>query len=437
MTAFSRTGLNIDLTKADHMPTFTGTTQRPLNVTILGSGNWGTAIACLVGETAAESHIFNNEVSFWVREELVDGKILADIINEKHENVKYLPGVTIPNNIVAKCDIVECVKDADLIVIVVPHQFAVSIATSISNHVKPTAKGITLVKGLHIENNMPRVFSDIFEEILNIDFCALSGANVAKDVANRDFSETTIGFRDGATVALWAELFDRPYFKVRGVPDVRGVQVCGAIKNLVALAAGFSDGLGRNSNAKSAIMRAGIEEMKLFCSLFFDGILQETFFDSSGFADVITTCYGGRNVRCAAEFIRRPNASWEEIEEDILKGQKMQGQLTCDEVYRVLEAHQLLDFFPLFHVVYKIAFKGEDPNKMFDNLSVIPQLSLGSPYVQRRAIEDVKSPFLKRSQCQSIFTPKCLQKFKQGILDLQERDHMGVIPHKKDTDTTH
>lgn len=246
----------------------------PFKVTVLGCGNWGTAVARLIADKTATSYIFHDTVTLWVFDELVNGQLLSKIINETHENTKYLPGYAIPSNVVAEPDIDKAVADADLLIFVLPHQFATRVALGIKGKIKPTAKGITLIKGLHISNNKPIVFSEIFEDLLNIEFSSLCGANVAKDVADRQFCETTVGFKDREMAAVWQQLFETNYFRVRCVPDVKGVQACGAIKNVIALAAGFCDGMGLGTNTKAALIRIGVDEMRLFCGIFFQGVLE-------------------------------------------------------------------------------------------------------------------------------------------------------------------
>lgn len=112
-------------------------------------------------------------------------------------------------------------------------------------------------------------------------------------VAEDKFSETTIGYRPGdlATAERFLKVFDTPTFRVGLVEDVAGVSLCGALKNVVAIAAGFTDGLGWGSNAKAAVMRIGLMEMKRFAEEFFEGVKPETFTETSaGVADLITTC---------------------------------------------------------------------------------------------------------------------------------------------------
>ncbi|CBZ49627.1 cbr-GPDH-1 protein, related [Neospora caninum Liverpool] len=320
-------------------------------------------------------------VRMWVFEEMIEGEKLTDIINQRHENVKYLPGHKLPENLLAVPDVVEACRGADLLVFVMPHQFVAKVCDQLAkaNVVPPHARAISLLKGLYVEGGRPQLFSDTIRSKLNIVECAaLSGANVANDVAREEFAEATIGHSpdETDTALIWQQLFDKPYFKVNTLPDIAGVQLCGAVKNVVALAAGFCDGVGVGTNTKSAIIRLGVEEMKQFGMLFFDNVVAETFFDSAGYADVITTVFGGRNARCAAEFVRQKgNKSWDQIEAEMLNGQKLQGTLTTREVFEVISSHEVDHLFPLFTVTYDIAFKGRDPAdlvRVFETSEVRP-----------------------------------------------------------------
>jgi len=213
-----------------------------------------------------------------------------------------------------------------------------------------------------VRDGTPLQPTRLISETLSIDCSMLSGANVAKDIAQHQFSETTLGYHDSDVGHIWQQLFDCPYFRVNGVPDIAGVEVCGALKNVIALAAGFCDGLNYGSNTKAAIIRLGVEEMRNFANIFFDGIIEDTFMDSAGWADVITTCFAGRHVRCAKEFIlQKQKKTWDEIEKELLGGMKLQGQVTCSEVHQVLTHWGLEDMFPLFTTTYKVAFEEANP----------------------------------------------------------------------------
>ena len=361
--------------------------------------------------TAAHPDLFEKDVQMWVYEEQVDGKNLTEIINSQHENVKYLPKIPLPHNIIANPSIQDAVKDSTILIFNLPHQFIKGLCKQIKGSIQPFARGISCIKGVDVRESEIRLFSEAIGEELEIYCGALSGANIANEVALEKWCETTIAYdppsvdSQAPTPArtppnhtpassqldltkleqsdrsekpsklklrpLPAEyraidhktmkaLFHRPYFHVRVVSDVAGVSLGGALKNIVALAAGWVEGLGWGDNAKAAIMRVGLLEMVDFGKKFFgDEIQTKTFTEeSAGVADLITTCSGGRNHRCAKMSVveRKPIS---EIETRELNGQKLQGVSTAEEVNIFLKSKGMEDDFPLFTAVYKI-LQGEE-----------------------------------------------------------------------------
>lgn len=304
--------------------------------------------------------LFSRTVRQWVFEEQINGQKLTDIINTQHENVKYLPGVKLPENVVAIPDVVEACKDATLVVFVLPHQFVRGVCEKMKGHLAPGARAISLIKGLEITSSGTRLFSEEISRVLDIPCAALSGANIADEVAREKFCESTVGCTNLADGAVFHKLFDTPYFRVNVVQDHVGVQLCGALKNVVAVGAGLSDGLGYGSNTKAAIIRRGLMEMRKFGQMFFgDRVQTETFFESCGVADLITTCTAGRN-RKVAEAFAKTRKPIEQLEAELLNGQKLQGTLTAREVHEFLTARNLVEEFPLFNVVYRIIYDGLD-----------------------------------------------------------------------------
>jgi len=241
-----------------------------------------------------------------------------------------------------------------------PHQFLASACKDLKGHVRPGAKAISLIKGFQIEDDEISLASDFIGKHLGVECCVLSGANVAKDVALEEFAEATIGYTSTESARIFQQLFDTPYFKVNCVKDVIGVQICGALKNVIALAAGFCDGLKLGTNTKAAVIRIGLEEMRSFTLAFAHHVVEDTFWDSCGVADLITTCFGGRNRLCAEEFARTKE-NWDTIEARLLGGQKLQGTLTAKDVHHFLTARSMTDQFPLMTTVYKISFENLDP----------------------------------------------------------------------------
>lgn len=225
------------------------------------------------------------------------------------------------------------------------------------------------------------LFTDTISDTLGIYCGALSGANIATEVAQEKFSETTIAYappaegQPGAPIPLpdnlpevdhvfLKTLFHRPYFHVHLVDDVAGVSLGGALKNVIALGTGFVDGLGWGDNAKAAVMRVGLLEMVKFGKKYFSTCRTSTFTEEScGVADLITSCNGGRNHRCAKLSVER-GISVEEVEAQELNGQKAQGIGTAREVYQFLSTKGHLDEFPLMVAVYRILEKEAKPEDL-------------------------------------------------------------------------
>ncbi|KAJ1175773.1 hypothetical protein NDU88_001058 [Pleurodeles waltl] len=345
----------------------------PLKVCIVGSGNWGSAIAKIIGGNVRKSNRFNPIVNLWVFEELINGRKLTEIINEDHENVKYLPGHKLPKNVVAVPEVVEAATGADILVFVLPHQFISRVCGQLVGHVKSGAFGISLIKGVDEGPDGLKLISDIIREKLGIEVSVLMGANIASEVADEKFCETTIGCTNKQHGAIFKDLMQTPNFRITVVEDCDTVELCGALKNIVAVGAGFCDGLGFGDNTKAAVIRLGLMEMVAFAKLFCKGeVTTATFLESCGVADLITTCYGGRN-RKVAEAFAKTGKSIEELEKAMLNGQKLQGPQASAEVYKILKQKNLSEKFPLFIAVYKICYEGTPVKEFISCLQNHPE----------------------------------------------------------------
>ncbi|KAJ7317874.1 hypothetical protein JRQ81_004036 [Phrynocephalus forsythii] len=342
-------------------------------VCIVGSGNWGSAIAKIVGSNAAKLDKFDTTVNMWVFEEEVGGKKLTEIINTQHENVKYLPGHKLPPNVVAVPDVLKASADADILIFVVPHQFIGKLCDQMKGHIKKDAIGVSLIKGVDEGPDGLKLISDIIREQLGIEMSVLMGANIANEVAEEKFCETTIGCRNLEHGQILKELMQTPNFRITVVKEADTVEICGALKNVVAVGAGFCDGLGFGDNTKAAVIRLGLMEMIAFAKLFCKGsVTSATFLESCGVADLITTCYGGRN-RKVAEAFAKTGKSIEQLEKEMLNGQKLQGPQTSAELNHILKHKNLIDKFPLFTAVYEICYTGKPVTEFITCLQNHPE----------------------------------------------------------------
>ncbi|KAG2217468.1 hypothetical protein INT45_011904 [Circinella minor] len=332
-------------------------------VCLIGSGNWGSVVCKIIGQNVLKhSNQFEPEVRLWVFEELFNGEKLTTLINREQENPKYLPGHKLGPNIKATPDLLEACQDATVLVFVLPHQFVPSVCDKMTGHIASNAKAISLIKGLEINAEGVTLFSEEISRRLGINVASLSGANIANEVAEEKFCETTIGCKgEEKEGEMFFNLFNTPYFRVNVIRDSAGVELCGALKNVVAVGAGLSDGLGYGSNTKAAIVRRGLLEMRKFGQTFFGDVVQtETFFESCGVADLLTTCMGGRNRKVSEAFIKTGKPI-DVLEKELLNGQKLQGTLTAKEVNEFLTARNMVKDFPLFTTVYRIIYQGLEP----------------------------------------------------------------------------
>jgi len=331
------------------------------SVCIIGSGNWGSAIAKIVGNNVHKFDEFDKTVKIWVYEEMIDGQKLSDIFNTRHENIKYLPGIQIPSNVVAEPDLLQAATGATVYIFVLPHQFIHDVCNRLKGKVSSSAKAISLIKGFDMNTQGLKLMSELIKEQLQLDVSVLSGANIANEVANEKFCETTVGYSDLEQGKLFQKLFHTSYFKVNIINDVAGVELCGGLKNVVAIAAGLVDGLKLGENTKAAIMRLGLMEMRKFAKRFYENVRSETFFESCGVADIITSCSGGRHRKVSEAHVKTQK-SFDELEKELLNGQKLQGTITALEIHQFLQSKDLVQEFPLFDAVYRVCYEQAEPN---------------------------------------------------------------------------
>jgi glycerol-3-phosphate dehydrogenase (NAD+) len=216
--------------------------KNKVKVGVIGGGNWGSSVARKVGFNVSQldSSIIDPVVKMWVREETVNGQNLTEIINNTRENVKYLRGIYIPQNVIAIPDLLEVVRDSNVLLFVLPHAFLPAILQQIKDHVSPSTICVSFIKGVQVttEGKLIR-YSEVIQKELGVSNVAVvMGANVAKDIAQDSFAETTVAALDEEVRRIVAGLFHSDTFRAQTTDDISTVELCGALKNVVALGAG-------------------------------------------------------------------------------------------------------------------------------------------------------------------------------------------------------
>ncbi|MCX8069503.1 MAG: NAD(P)-dependent glycerol-3-phosphate dehydrogenase [Thermodesulfovibrionales bacterium] len=243
-------------------------------ISIIGAGNWGTALACLLGEK-------EYDVMLWSHE-----KEVAECINKTGKNDLYLPDFVLPHFIHATSDYAEAVNSARYIINVVPTQHIRAVFTRLKPYINNDVTIVSASKG--IENDTYCLPSTIIKEVLGLPVSVLSGPSFAKEVLLKKPTAVTLASESKKDSLLLQELFNTDFFRVYTHQDVIGVEIGGALKNVIAIASGICDGLGLGNNSRAALLTRGLSEItRLGLAM---GAQTNTFSGLSGLGDLILTC---------------------------------------------------------------------------------------------------------------------------------------------------
>ena len=243
---------------------------------VVGSGSWGTAVSWLLGGKCFD-------VSMWSREpEIAEG------INAERHNPIYLPEVVLPSCVTASSDFEKVLFDAEAVVMVTPSIGVRETATAMKPHLGEDTPVVILSKGVEGGSNM--LMTEVLTDVLGNKrrIAGLSGPNHAEEVSKGIPSATVVASYEPSVGELFQDIFMTPFFRVYTNPDVVGVELCGASKNVVAIAAGMCDGLGYGDNTKATLMTRGLAEMTRLGKRL--GANPMTYMGLAGMGDLIVTC---------------------------------------------------------------------------------------------------------------------------------------------------
>ncbi|MGX4598708.1 NAD(P)H-dependent glycerol-3-phosphate dehydrogenase [Faecalimicrobium sp. JNUCC 81] len=314
-------------------------------ICVLGAGSWGSALALVLAKKGYE-------VSMWTLNEEQ-----ADKINKTRENIDYLPGILFPNNITVSTNLEETVRNSKIIVLAVPSQAIRSVSSQIKPFVKKEQILVDVAKGL--EKGTGLRLSEVCEqELPNNPYVTLSGPSHAEEVA-KDIPTTVVVASENLEIAqVVQDVFMSPKFRVYTNPDIVGVELGGALKNIIAFGAGVCDGLGLGDNAKAALMTRGISEIgRLGAAM---GANVSTFAGLSGIGDLIVTCTSMHSRNRRAGILIGQGKSLDET----LKEVKMvvEGITATEVAYEV--AKKLNIDMPITNAIYSVLHQGSNANEV-------------------------------------------------------------------------
>jgi len=323
-----------------------------MNICILGSGGWGTALGIIL-------HNNRHKVTLWEYD-----KEYAHTLSEFRENFYYLPKIKIPEKITISSDIHEAVEGKDLIVVATPTQYIRGVIEHIKDIDFTNRVILSVSKGIenHTLMTVSQIFQNVFNNIEKRNITVLSGPSHAEEVAKHiPTAVAAAGFDEKNTEKI-QKAFSNRYFRVYKSGDVAGVELGGALKNVIAIAAGIADGAGFGDNTKAAIMTRGLREITRFGMRF--GAEEHTFMGLSGIGDLIVTCMSKHSRN---RFVGEEIGKGKKLKL-VLAEMKMvaEGVATTESTHEL--AHKLGVELPIIEQVYKVLFLGKDPHHATEKL---------------------------------------------------------------------
>lgn len=319
------------------------------DITVLGAGSWALGISLLLSDNG-------HHVTIWsaLPEEI-------RILNEQRENPKYLPGVKIPEDISLTDDLDAAVSGCDFLVLAVASKFVRETVRSLKGRIPEQSLIVNLAKGIEAESllSMSEV---IREELPDCRIAVLSGPSHAEEVARRMPTLVTIAAEQEETAKELQKIFASPRFRVYTSTDLTGIEIGGALKNVIALAAGMGDGLGYGDNVKAALITRGILEISRLAMKI--GANFETLYGLSGLGDLIVTCDSMHSRNRRAGILIGQGKSMEEAIREV--------NMVVEGIVSAKAAKELADKYevemPIVEQVNRVLFDGVDPREAVDDL---------------------------------------------------------------------
>lgn len=317
-------------------------------ITVFGAGAFGTAIAHLLSQN-------DRDVVLWVREPEV-----VESIRKKKENQKFLPGVSLPNIFVAS-EVEHALEGRNVFVFAIPCQYIRDFLVRIQKTLPKNAILINLAKGIEVStlHTTSQIFEDVFGKEIANRYVTLSGPSFAKEVALGLPTYAVVASSNEATAVKAQKIMSTKYFRLYSSTDVRGVELGGALKNIMAIGVGIAEGLGFGHNTRASLITRYLQEMVCFGEAF--GAQKKTFSGLSGIGDLMLTCYGdlSRNHQVGLKLGKGEKLS------EILKSfpHVAEGVATTEAVYQIAQKKRL--DMPNTEFVYSALYKDTPPQDAF------------------------------------------------------------------------
>lgn len=312
-----------------------------MKTAVIGSGSWGTAVALLLAGKGYDVYLWS-----WQQEE-------TDRLNTDRENKEFLPGIKLPDNIVCTHSMAECTKGADIVICAAPSPATRTTAKQLSEHISDGQIVMNISKGLE-ESTLKRLSEVYAEEIPQAKIAVMSGPSHAEEVSRGLPTTNVVACTDKETAHFIQDVFMTDNFRVYTSSDVAGVELGGALKNVIALCAGISDGLGYGDNTKAALMTRGIAEIsRLGVAM---GADEKTFSGLSGIGDLIVTCTSMHSRNRRAGILLGKGKNLDETLKEV--HMVVEGVNTAAAAYKLSQKYNIS--MPITAEAYKVLFENKN-----------------------------------------------------------------------------
>lgn len=322
------------------------------NVAVIGAGSWGTALASVLAKNG-------HQVTLWVRDAQ-----LADEVNQTHRNQKYLPEATLPVNIVATSSLEKAVAGKPVVLLAVPSHAMRQVCQSMAAYLDPEVLLLHATKGFELESlkRMSEVIAEELSPQITSRLAVLTGPSHAEEVVCEQPTTVVVASESEESMLRAQDLLMNQNFRVYTNPDLVGAEIAGALKNIIALGAGMSDGLGYGDNAKAALLTRGLAEIsRLGIKL---GAMPLTFAGLAGVGDLIVTCTSKHSRNWRAGYMLGQGKKLDEVLEQM--GMVVEGVRTTHAAY-ALAQRELVEM-PITQVLYGILFEGKTARQGVEEL---------------------------------------------------------------------
>ncbi|UQD52567.1 NAD(P)H-dependent glycerol-3-phosphate dehydrogenase [Bacillus methanolicus] len=321
-------------------------------VAVIGAGSWGTALAMVLADNGHEVRIWGHKPS------------QIEEINRAHTNQKYLPGISLPESIIGYSSLKEVLKDIEVAILAVPTKAIREVLGKIREVQETPLTIVHVSKGIEPDTLM-RISEMIEEEMpdtLLKDVVVLSGPSHAEEVSLRHPTTVTVSSKNMNAAEKIQDLFINQYFRVYTNPDLIGVEIGGALKNIITLAAGISDGLGYGDNAKAALITRGLAEIARLGTKM--GANPLTFSGLAGLGDLIVTCTSVHSRNWRAGNLLGKGKNLEEVLNNM--GMVVEGVRTTKAAHQLARKYDVK--MPISDALFNVLFNGVNPKDAVDTL---------------------------------------------------------------------